>query len=104
MNKYTERLYNGILERKSYLRSDVRSVSYTGCYYICYERSWYGTFFYRGTDRSKLYYFINEKHHSGKSTSSRRDRNRSFSGNHRRHADGRHLHQIFTAHWVSTFL
>ena len=37
MNKCTERLYNGLIKRKSYLRSDVRYVSDPGGYNICHS-------------------------------------------------------------------
>ena len=45
MNKNVERLYNGNYQRKPDLRSDAWNVSYFGGYIICYQRTWYGTFY-----------------------------------------------------------
>lgn len=60
MNKYVERLYNGI-SKKSYLCTYAWYVSYTGCYIKCGKRTWNGTFHHGGTYMFKPFDFTFQK-------------------------------------------
>ncbi len=45
MNKYVERLYNGVIKENPTFVLDARYVSDTGSYIIRHQRTGYGTFY-----------------------------------------------------------
>ena len=65
MNKYTERLYNGIWKENPIF------VQMLGLCPTLAVTTSAGSFLYRSISSSKLHYLPDEKHHPGKSPSSR---------------------------------
>ena len=60
MNKYVERLYNGIIkENPTFVL--MLGMSYTGCYIQCGKRTWNGTFHHGGTYMFKPFDFTFQK-------------------------------------------